>query len=956
MRIARSCDSKSTPHDLGYARREERMSTSPAREFHGRDAELELIRAELEGLADGAEAVVVVEGTAGMGKSRLLDEVAAIARGLGIRVGHSAADPSETAVELATLLAALFDGIEPLLDVDELTPLHAQPEQRFWLLRDLQQLLERAALESPLLISIDDAHWADNGTVAALRTLPMRLMGLPIAWVIALRTPREATPLVHALEQLRHERARSIALGPLADDAVARLAADMLAAQPGQSILKQLAQADGSPFLVVETLLGLQEEERIRLVDGRAELIEARLPRRVHEKMRERLGRLSDEAGEAVTVAASLGRTFTFEQLARTLGQPASDLLGPVAELLEANLLVERDENLAFWHDITREAVRESVPSTARRALDRQAAVVLLEAGALPVEVAVQLAASALVGDEVAIATLLDAAKALVATDPATAAGFGQRALEIAPAHHPQRGEIVGTTAIALHIAGNSEQAITFADRALRETLPALQEAEVRLSIAGMFAISPEIRIGAGRLALSLPDLPETVRARHLACLFHNLVTAGRLERARAMLEDARAVIGSAADARATFTLRVAESALEYSDDHFGRSHELITAAYRDGIFAGDDQRLRLAHQWHGELLSVADRYDEALAIAADGLAAAQRDQQGWAYQMFETWHGRMLLRTGRLSEARAVLEGRFALEDGTHAAAVLDAAGIVALGRLTIHMGDTRQARRLGDIAQVMVEQGTPAVRRHAGWLLANFAMATGDTEAARKWLRAATHPDGPAILPRFPLDIGDEVVLARIALATQDDALVQLALSTSQRRAQLNPGIQSIAATAAHVRGLVERSHAYLQEAVALFECAPRPLELAAALEDLGAELTASHRDAAIDVLGRTLALYTELGATWDARRVRSRLRELGVRRRLVTSEPETSGWGAMTTSELTVAQLVAEGLTNREVAERLFVSPHTVNSHLRHIFSKLGINSRVELARLARDYEMA
>jgi DNA-binding CsgD family transcriptional regulator len=93
-----------------------------------------------------------------------------------------------------------------------------------------------------------------------------------------------------------------------------------------------------------------------------------------------------------------------------------------------------------------------------------------------------------------------------------------------------------------------------------------------------------------------------------------------------------------------------------------------------------------------------------------------------------------------------------------------------------------------------------------------------------------------------------------------------------------------------------------------------------------------------------------------TSDARRVRSRLRELGVRRRLVAAEPETYRWAALTSSELTVARLVAEGLTNREVAERLFVSPHTVNSHLRHVFSKLGITSRVELARLARDYEIA
>src|SRR3954469_4940881 len=110
------------------------MSTSPAREFRGRDAEFALIRAELGRLADGAEAVVVVEGAAGMGKSRLLAEVSTIARSLGIRVGSSTADPNETVVELAALLSALFDGDRPLLGREELATVHAQPEQRFWLL------------------------------------------------------------------------------------------------------------------------------------------------------------------------------------------------------------------------------------------------------------------------------------------------------------------------------------------------------------------------------------------------------------------------------------------------------------------------------------------------------------------------------------------------------------------------------------------------------------------------------------------------------------------------------------------------------------------------------------------------------------------------------------------------------------------------------------------------------
>jgi DNA-binding CsgD family transcriptional regulator len=143
-------------------------------------------------------------------------------------------------------------------------------------------------------------------------------------------------------------------------------------------------------------------------------------------------------------------------------------------------------------------------------------------------------------------------------------------------------------------------------------------------------------------------------------------------------------------------------------------------------------------------------------------------------------------------------------------------------------------------------------------------------------------------------------------------------------------------------------------LDEATKLFEHGLRRLEYASALEDLGVSLVATDPDAAIDAFSRALAVYVEIGAAWDTRRVRSRLRELGVRRRIVPAETELTGWAAITGSELAVARLVAEGMTNREVAERLFVSPHTVNSHLRHVFAKLEINSRVELARLARDHD--
>jgi DNA-binding CsgD family transcriptional regulator len=106
----------------------------------------------------------------------------------------------------------------------------------------------------------------------------------------------------------------------------------------------------------------------------------------------------------------------------------------------------------------------------------------------------------------------------------------------------------------------------------------------------------------------------------------------------------------------------------------------------------------------------------------------------------------------------------------------------------------------------------------------------------------------------------------------------------------------------------------------------------------------------------MSRALGLSVEMGAAWDAMRLRARLRGLGVHRRSVGSEHPTTGWASLTKSEHTVVELVTRGMTNREVAERLFVSPHTVNAHVRHVFTKLGIGSRVELTRIATENEPA
>jgi hypothetical protein len=430
---------------------------------------------------------------------------------------------------------------------------------------------------------------------------------------------------------------------------------------------------------------------------------------------------------------------------------------------------------------------------------------VLLAAGALPVEVVTQLAASAEPGDEVAITTLLKAAEALGTTDPGAAADLSQRALELAPRQHPLRGPLVAETAVWLHAAARSEEAKTFADTALCDVLPAAQEAEVRLSIAGMFAISPDVRAENGRQALAIPGLPGNLRARHLAVLFHNLVTAGRLKEARAVLAEARTAVEECHDAAGQFVLELAEAGLTYADGRFGPALELVEAALRSSLSVGDDTRGHLTRQWRCDVLTALDRLGESLQMATENVAAAQRNRQGWALAVFETGRGRQLLQMGCLPDAAAVLEGHFTSDAAHQVVSVLDAAGVGTLGRVALHTGDRDLARQAAEIAHVMLHQSVPSVRAHAAWLLALQAMADGDPPGAHRWLGALGEDERMSILPLFPMDVADEAQLVRIALAAQDHELAVHAVASAQRRSAVNPDVHSLAAAAAHADGLL-------------------------------------------------------------------------------------------------------------------------------------------------------
>jgi DNA-binding CsgD family transcriptional regulator len=916
----------------------------------GRGDELAAIGARLDQVRSGVGSVIIVEGRAGLGKTRMLEACASMAVERSFRVGRGVSEPHRR-VELDALFDALFDGDKPLVARDALSDLHASPEQRFWLLQDIQALIEEAALKDPLLICLDDLHWAGDGCAVAMRQLPQRLASLPVGWVMAFRPNQGLQPVQDAKDHLEDAGAEMIRLGPLGREAIAELAMDVLGAEPDDELLDKAERVKGNPFLLMEFFRGLQDERIVTVESGRARLLEDRLPRRVSDNMRARLLRMSPTADRLATLASALGRRFSVYELADMTRMPIAELLDPIKELVQADIFIESDDQLAFGHDLIREAVRASSPVPVRRALDRQAADVLLARGALPVEVAEHLADSAEPGDETAIATLLQAADALGTTDPGTAAKLAGRALEITPPRHPLRGPLVARRAISLFAAGLGEEGRLFADTALRQVLPAEEEARVRFTVASMFDISPDLRADNARAALALPDLSADLRGWLWASLFHSLVVAGRTDEALAIEGKAREAVYSAPNHACWFAFELPESAVPYQLSDFDRGLEILQTAERRGLDGQEDPRRRLAHNFRSWLLAAVDRYEQALEAIDDGIASAQRDRQNWALRVFETTRGRQMLQMGQLGEAAVALEGRYSLGEARLVVGVLDAPNVVALGKLKIHSGDEPGMAEVAEIAKVMLQTSAPSVQSHAAWYLALHAMSMGKDEDAHDWLGASGQHNRLKLFPLFPFEVADCPQLVRIAAAVGDQELAEHTIEQAERRCELNPDVISFKAAAAHARGVWRRSTDDLDYAASLFEAGPRPLATASALEDLGRlQVSGGATKGAIASLDRALAINVQVGASWDAARVRGRLRKLGVRRRIVASERPATGWAALTSAEAAVAQLAAEGKTNRQIAETLFISPHTVNTHLRHIFDKLGVNSRISLTRVA------
>ncbi|MFC7644746.1 LuxR C-terminal-related transcriptional regulator [Streptosporangium lutulentum] len=281
------------------------------------------------------------------------------------------------------------------------------------------------------------------------------------------------------------------------------------------------------------------------------------------------------------------------------------------------------------------------------------------------------------------------------------------------------------------------------------------------------------------------------------------------------------------------------------------------------------------------------------------------------------------------------------------------DVTTLYALGRAALYAGDRQGVARLVADGHRMTRDDACFVARTGAWMLALAADGENDPAHTMAYATAAVAGGPYGGLTATPLDPADDVVFVRMALRAGERGAAADMVRLAEDRAGRNPGFPFLAAVAAHARGLLDDDAASLVRAAERLSGFSRPIVRASALEDAGRALSATDRKAAVGHLETALELYERASATREAARVRRRLRDAGIRRRGRASGA-VHGWDGLTVSELQVVRLVAQGATNRQVAERLFLSPHTVNTHLRHAYTKLDVNSRVELTRLVVEHD--
>ncbi|HUG29222.1 MAG TPA: AAA family ATPase [Candidatus Limnocylindria bacterium] len=899
----------------------------------GRDAESVAIRAFLDRAYERPRALVI-DGTAGIGKSTLWLAAVAAARARGFEVLSSR--PAETERLLANVvLGDLFENVQ----ADELATLPPPRRRAFesaLLMRDdpgqrvdsralgvaLVTLLSAIGGGRPLLLAIDDDQWMDPSTATTLSFALRRLQGRGPSVLLSRRTPGSpTTALEDAFEPAVVER---LSVGPLSVGALHVILRERLASVfPRPTQVRIHEASGGNPFYALELA-------RAQLAAGPGEdATSLAVPASLERLVDARLGALDLETRQALLLIAAHGR-FPVRAL-RAMSIPPQ----AVDRARRAGVIETADGVARFTHPLLASAIYQGATEEERRAAHRRLATMFDD----PIHRARHIALGAEAADE-GLATTIEAAANLARDRGVSiaAAELAEHALRLTASDQAgDRRRRAAAAARAHSAAGDGTRARAVAAELLAEAPRGRARAEALLLGSGLEASPAAVAMLEEALA-EAAGAPELQAAIHAALAENGYFAVADREafadsHARASLELAEALDDDALRANALSILAL----LQFNAGRAG-ALELAERAYRLASARNDLEQIQRAGwvvghilTWIGDTDRARDWLERRLAEWSDRDERARQDFL-WYLALVELWAGRWSVASNHADESHGI----------TSAYGMETPFDFFPSALIALHKGELERARSLSERALALGGEGAGLKSYHA--IISVADLRDGDADAAIvNFERAASNADGAGSEDPSMRHWVPEYVEALVQIGRIDEAAE---LTSDWEAAAHRLGRDRVIAQAVRCRGLISAARGDIPTAITLLEEAVRrhhdvgdPFGRARAELALGVNRRrAKQKRSAREALEAARAGFEALGAATWAGVARSELARIGGRTRIAGLSP----------SELSVAELVAAGRTNREIASTLFLGERTVAGHLTHIYAKLGIRSRTELAR--------
>jgi DNA-binding CsgD family transcriptional regulator/tetratricopeptide (TPR) repeat protein len=926
-----------------------------------RAAEIAAMRALIDAARGGDGRFVVIEGSAGIGKTRLLDEARAIAGSAGMRVLTARGGELEhefafgivrqlfepllataPADERAELFAGAAGLSAPLFAESGLAETRATGDVSFAMLHGLYWLAANAAFRQPSLLLVDDVHWGDAPSLRWLAYIVRRLEGLPLVLAVGTRPPQQAEEGALLTELLADRAAAVLRPATLGLESVAILARDVFSAEPDMEFCAACHDATGGNPLYLRALLTTLAADGLAPTAESSPRVYEVGPEPVARVVSLRLSRLPPEAGALAQAIAVLGRGAELRLAAVLAGLERSVAVSASAALARAELL-RVEPALEFTHPVVRAAIYETIGPVERAEAHRRAAGLLAEAGAEPEQATSQL-------------------------------------LRVAPASDPFVSSVLREAAEHVLARGGASEAVVYLRRALVEPPPASERGDV---LAELGIVERGIDLPAAvehlREAVRLTEQPGRFAAVALEC--GRALGYTGFNNAEA-IEVLRAAIGRAgsehSDLREQATADLINACWTESE-FYPTAKELLGRLHEEDLAGGLGSDMLRATLAHYELRRGRDR---ARASALAKLALASGALENHSSQ--ELYYALDVLRAASEIEAALAAYER-ALTAARRRGDLLNVAGLLSFrGWLLIEQGDLPSAEPdVREGLEFSVEHGAPVHVMYSAVCLANFLLERGEVDEtelvlnrlglgeqlpenfhflifldARGRLRLAQRKPEASLADFEAIGrVAEQLEMrnpgewpwrssaaaALLALGRKEDAheLAAEDLELARRWGAPRPiGI------ALRILGLIEDGVAgeqRLGEALDVLAPSPARLEHAKALIDLGAAVRRrNERAEARKLLRQGIELAHGCGATALVERANEELAATGARPRKML----LTGLESLTASERRVAQLAAEEMSNKEIAQALFVTVKTVEVHLSNVYRKLEIGSRRQL----------